>query len=449
MKIRLIPSALAIVAGALVGTTAPAAAAAGVANIARMSTDANGTATSSQIWSYALSPDGAHLAFSAWGHNLLPGVWDAQRNIYNKNIWTNAIERVTDSCCAVPNDHTDVPRYTPDGNGIAFDGMATNLVKNDTNGKQDIFLRSLTSASMIRLNLSSKGGQTNGDASDFAFSPDGRSVAFVSQATNLVTGDINGSIDVFVKDLQTGVVRRVSTTATGRQSYGTNVGVPTFLPDGKSILFHSDARELVPFGWRSEVIEAYIKRLDTGAIRRVCTNRYGEQLSGGCGIAETRNGLRSAFTPDGKFVVMQTASNNIDPLDDGQDTKVYLKSLVGNGIRPLCLTSKGMRANGSCWQPALSPDGTKLLMVTNAPNMGAKNKVPTVVLKDLKSGVVTRVSTNPAGVDPDFKSYAPQFSADGTMIAFMSDATNLVPGGVVSPSPYYQIPNIYLVWMKP
>jgi Tol biopolymer transport system component len=415
-----------------------------------MSTDANGRATSSDVWSFALSPDGAHLAFSAWGRDLLPGVRDTHRNIYNKNIWTNAIERVTDSCCAVPNDHSDAPRYTPDGYGIGFTSMATNLVARDTNGRQDIFRRSLTSAAMNRLDVSAKGGQADGDASDFTFSPNGRSIAFVSSATNLVTGDVNGAPDVFVKDLVTGVVRRVSTSASEQQAYGSLAGAPVFLPDGKSIAFLSDARELVPDGWRNQVVEVFIKRLDTGAIRRACTNGNGEQLSDGCfKIWGTEGFARPSFTRDGRYMVMETMSNNVVAVDDGSKMRVYLKNLVTGGVRSLCLNAAGKLADGACWQPVLSPDGTRVLMVTDAPSMGAKNKVPTVVLKDLRTGAVTRVSTNPAGVDPNYASFAPQFSPDGTMIAFMSRATNLVPGGVVSGSPYYQIPNIYLVWLKP
>lgn len=448
MKTRLIPSALTIVAATLLATASPSAAG-GVSAIVRISTDATGKATASDIWSYALSPDGAHLAFSAWGDGLLPGVRDTVRTIYNKNIWTGAIERVTDTCCAVADDHSDIPLYTPDGGGIGFTSLATNLVAKDTNRRQDVFLRSLTSASMIRLDLNSKGAQANGDAYDFAFSPDGKSVAFTSAATNLVGGDLNGARDVFLKDLATGAVRRVSTGSSGGQSYPFSLGGPTFLPDGKSIAFFSDAPDLVPAGWRRQVVEVYIKRIGSGIVSRACTNAYGEQLNSGCFTLYGDYASRPSFTPNGRSMVMETASDNVLARDDGSRPQVYLKNLVTNAVKPLCVTKAGKPADGACMQPVLSPDGTRLLMVTTAPNMGAKNGVPTVVLKDLKSGAVTRVSTNPAGVAPDFASYAPRFSADGTMIAFLSRATNLVPGGVVSPSPYYQIPNIYLVWLKP
>ena len=79
----------------------------------------------------------------------------------------------------------------------------------DTNGLTDVFVRDRTLATTVPVSVSSAEAQANADSFTAAISADGRYVAFQSGATNLVTGDINGKTDVFVRDLVLGTTSRV------------------------------------------------------------------------------------------------------------------------------------------------------------------------------------------------------------------------------------------------
>ena len=96
---------------------------------------------------------------------------------------------------------------------MAFYSYASNLVENDTNGLVDVFVKDLNTGEITRVNTDVNGVEADSHGFDPVLSADGTKVAFYSDASNLVVGDTdtNGVKDVFVKDLQTGIVTRVST----------------------------------------------------------------------------------------------------------------------------------------------------------------------------------------------------------------------------------------------
>jgi RHS repeat-associated protein len=117
-----------------------------------------------------------------------------------------------------------------DGRYLVFDSTATNLVANDTNAVSDVFIRDRFTGTTSLVSATATGTAGNGSSSDPDISADGRWVTFRSQASNFVSGDANGaSWDIFVKDLQTGAIERVSTTAAGG---GTTYAADTFTRTG-------------------------------------------------------------------------------------------------------------------------------------------------------------------------------------------------------------------------
>ena len=127
---------------------------------------------------------------------------------------------------------------------LAFSSFATNLVEGDFNVTRDVFVRDFTLARTFRVSVSSAGEEGNGSSSDPAVSPDGRYVAFSSNADNLVPDDFNDAPDVFVHDLQTGVTVRVSVTSAGEEHDGFGAHAPHFSDDGQYVAFEADAPNL-------------------------------------------------------------------------------------------------------------------------------------------------------------------------------------------------------------
>jgi Tol biopolymer transport system component len=136
------------------------------------------------------------------------------------------------------------PSISADGRFVAFGSDATNLVGGDTNGWEDVFVRDRRTGKTRRVNLSSAGAQGNDHSFNPSISADGRLVAFGSSATNLVGNDTNGFDDVFVRDRRTGKTRRVSVSSAGTQGDGGNFN-PSTSSDGRFVGFESFAANLV------------------------------------------------------------------------------------------------------------------------------------------------------------------------------------------------------------
>jgi Tol biopolymer transport system component len=131
------------------------------------------------------------------------------------------------------------------GRIVALTSIASNLVPDDTNGEQDVFVRDLRTRRTTRVSVGQDGAQADGGSGFASLSGDGRYVAFDSNATNLVPGDTNGTQDVFVHDRRTGRMKRVSVTAGGDQADRGGQD-PELSADGRFVAFHSDATNLVP-----------------------------------------------------------------------------------------------------------------------------------------------------------------------------------------------------------
>ncbi|MCI0637403.1 MAG: hypothetical protein L0206_26320, partial [Actinobacteria bacterium] len=150
-----------------------------------------------------------------------------------------------DSAGAQANDASDQPSISANGRTVAFRSFASNLVPGDTNGEGDVFVRDLKTGATTRVSVDSTGAQANASSTGQSISANGRTVAFRSFASNLVPGDTNGEGDVFVRDLKTGATTRVSVDSTGAQG-NSNSDSPSISASGRTIVFVSEASNLVP-----------------------------------------------------------------------------------------------------------------------------------------------------------------------------------------------------------
>ena len=112
--------------------------------------------------------------------------------------------------------------WSPDSTRVAFMSWSHELVPGDTNGSRDIFVKNVQTGAIDRVSVSATGAQANNYSEYPAFAPTGNRLVFNSAATNLVVGDNNSAQDVFVKDLSTGAVTAVSVKPSGEFVFGTN-----------------------------------------------------------------------------------------------------------------------------------------------------------------------------------------------------------------------------------
>ena len=252
----------------------------------------------------ALSSDGRFVAFDSDASNLVAGDTNAFRDIFVRDTCLGASAGCTPSTTrvSVASDGTQgngasvVPTISADGRFVVFRSNASNLVVGDTNGAGDVFVRdtclggpTACTPSTIRVSVASDGTQGNaGVFFDLSISADGRFVAFDSDASNLVAGDTNGAVDVFVRETCVGAPTgctpstiRVSVASDGTQANNSSI-TGALSADGRFVAIDSSASNLVA-GDTNGFIDVFLARTGFAA----APARTGAPLSAGTVLTPT------------------------------------------------------------------------------------------------------------------------------------------------------------------
>ncbi len=210
------------------------------------STGTVGNNDSGNIAGADISRGGRFVVFPSGATNLISGYVPAFMDIYLRDRLlgvTSVVSRGLNG--QLSNGGSSQPVCSEDGQMIAFMSAASNLVSGDTNSKIDIFVRNIGTGMTDRVSVSSTLAQGNDWSTSPSISPDGRFVGFMSMATNLVPGDNNGAWDVFMHDRVTRQLERISVNANGLESNGDSYFL-SMSRDAVELVFHSVGSNLVP-----------------------------------------------------------------------------------------------------------------------------------------------------------------------------------------------------------
>lgn len=307
-----------------------------------------------------------------------------------------------------------------DGRFVAFVSNASNLIGGDTNGLPDVFVRDRRAGSTRRVSVSSAGAQGNGNSFSPSISADGRFVAFYSSASNLVGGDTNGSYDVFVRDRQTGKTRRVSVSSAGSQGDGRS-SAPSISANGRLVAFESLASNLVG-GDTNGSSDVFVRDRRTDTTRRISVSSAAVQGDGAS--------VDPSISPDGRLVAFGSLASNLVGGDTNGSSDVFVRDRQTGKTRQVSVSSAGTGGNGQSHAPSISFDGRFVAFYSDASNLvGADaNGTFDVFVRDRQTGRTRRVSVSSTGVEGDGVSTSPSISADGRFVSFDSLASNLVGG---------------------
>jgi Tol biopolymer transport system component len=372
-------------------------------------------------------------SYSLDGVEYAIGQNHAYKSLFSTNATTGVTTRVSVSSSGEEGNAGSGSMYSvsisADGRYVAFASTASNLVADDTNAAADIFVRDRQTGITTRVSVSSSGEQTNGSSSNPSISADGYHVAFVSDASNLVTGDTNGYSDVFVHDRQTGSTTRVSVSSAGVQSDSGSGGYPPSLSaDGRYVAFNSSATNLVP-GDHNNSTDIFVYDSHTSTTERVSVDHNGSE-----GNMDSNSPSISA---DGRWVVFSSAADNLDAGDDAGFQDVFVHDRQTGGTERVSLSSSGEQGNNMSLVPSISADGRYLTFLSYASNLvpGDNNGHPDIFIRDRLLGTTRLVSVSSDGVQGNAASghgggtdYPAPLSADGRYIAYLSSASNLVSG---------------------
>lgn len=360
--------------------------------------------------SAALSADGDVIAFVSMA-SMLPADDNSVADIYslNRTSGTLTLETVTLHGRA-SNGSSLNPQLSGDGRYLVFTSMASNLTPlADDNQAQDVFLRDRRSGMTRRLSVAADGRETNGPSGSAVISGDGAVVAFIAAATNLVNqSDANGAGgDVYLVRLATSEVSRVSLDSEGRQ-FGVSHS-PSLDATGGLLAFAAASASAPggPTDGRPR-IAVYVRDLSSAVTSCLTCASLGE------------DGNPPAFSPrisaDGRFVVFALQSSQ-----SRSDIAVHDRTR----LRTTRITK---HANARSAAPAISSDGSVIVFVSWASDLRCagrcshretdENLLPDVYLFDARTERFTRLSGS--GSDWWTASLAPAIDARGTTSAFSS-----------------------------
>src|SRR5690349_1102715 len=269
--------------------------------------------------------------------------------------------------------------------------------------------------------ISAGSGNVQGDQdSEYpTISADGRVAAFHSPASNLVPADTNATTDVFVRVLVTGSVERVSVDSTGAEANGSSV-LPSLSSDGRFVAFHSWAGNLVP-GDTNGIPDVFLRDRQSGTTELISVG-FGGAVPDGSSAKPVVNG-------NGRFVVYASQASNLIQGDTNFTDDVFLRDRQTGTTERVSVTHSGAQANSSSWWASVSDDGRFVAFDSQATNLvsGDTNANWDVFVRDRQLGTTTLLSLGPASVQGNDLSVVPRISADGRLVAFQSNATNLVP----------------------
>lgn len=463
-----------------------------------VSINAAGTGTANFVsdspW---ISTDGRYVAFRSTATNITSNATNGNAQIFRRDLTTNTTVLISLNSAGTNggNGASSQPSLSSDGSRAAYLSAATDLVAglSDTNGQVDAFARIVNGNTTLACSVSASGvGMGNAATDGTVIAGDGLTVAFRSLASNLVasTVDVTNTPDLFSRNLSNGVTSLISlaTTAAGTADAGSSEIAGSLSDDGRYQVFTSNASDLINgFADSNLVSDIFVRDLQTGAIQVVTLTAAGATANGdseyaiisGNGryvvfrssatnlpngstivgtyqiyrwdritsttalvsknFAGTNGGNDNSDAPtisvDGNRIAFQSSATNLTNLSDGNgNLDVFVRDLTTNSTKLVSVNSAGTGAgNASSSQAVICADGTAVAFLSNATNLATgltdANGVMDAFSRNLTTNttsVVDRSWTGPASINGSSSSSARLTSADGRYVAFTTGATNVV-----------------------
>ncbi len=331
----------------------------------------------------------------------------------------------------------DVSGYSvsADGSQVAF---TTRFLTGELGFKTDVYVYSFGTGAIRLVSKNDQGIIGNG-RSVGGISPDGSTVVFVSESSNIVPGDSNGvpgefglpgvhnGYDVFAYDVASDHVELISKVGPGLDSRTASldsaVGSSAVSADGRYVAFTSRAPNLVNGITVAPGVEN-VYRYDrvTGHVALVSINKTGDGSGNG-------NSNYASISADGNVVAFLSTATNLSDLDTDTLSDIYARDFTINATELVTVNFAGTGpVNAENQTVSLSADGHRIAFQSRFTGLDPvdNNSVDDVFVRDLATHTTYFGSINAAGTGSgDGPSTAPSLSSDGTKVAFSSSATNL------------------------
>jgi hypothetical protein len=287
----------------------------------------------------------------------------------------------------------------------------------DDNAFDDVYVVRLADTSVTRVSIAAAGGtDTNGPSAYPDICGDGRFVVFESAARNLIATDTNNRWDIFRRDMNSTAMIRVSRSSLGSQGNGDSFDARVS-DTGQFVAYVSLATNLVA-GDTNQQADVFTFDVQTGQTRRVQA----------AGVQPNGSSYSPSISGDGNLIAVESDATNLVGADTNDSTDVFVFDRSTGAIVMISKGWDGGQADGPSYRPRISSDGSTVVFESLAANLvpGDTNGFLDVFAADLASGRVTRLSVAEDGTEGNGDSYNAAVNDDGVVVAFQTDASNLV-----------------------
>jgi Tol biopolymer transport system component len=254
-----------------------------------------------------------------------------------------------------------------------------------------------------------------------ALSSDGARIAFATYATNLVPGDTNGSSDIFVRARGEHRDSRVSISTGGAQANDESWS-PVVSGDGTHVAFWSAASNLVD-GDTNDVPDVFVRDMVAHTTTRASVSNRGGEQDTSQPLKVRRNTV--TISDDGRYVAFQSTASTLAAGDTNGKSDCFVRDTVNDTIEAISVDRAGRTANGDSEECSISGDGSLLAFASDATDIlpsdaALSEPISRIYLRDLRASTTTLVSRNSAG-PLTTPAWAPRFSHDGDRIVFATE----------------------------
>lgn len=390
----------------------------------RISVDSDGKQANCQSVDGAMNGNGRFVVFNSCANNLVKTSTAPWGQVYLRDRTARKTRLLSQNVKGQAGDRDSVnPTVSENGRYVVFASSAGNLGVGNPNFVRQVLRLDRQSGKFARVSVNRKtGGAPNASSGEAhsAVSDNGRFVAFVSRATNLVKApDKSDTTDVYLRDMREHETFLVSRTMTGDAAGGGNVGISA---NGRYVVFDSFSDEITAddtISGQDSFLYDRVSKTFVNLSRNAIFNGYPQ--AGGSAVTISGNADEVCFTGSGgagDFYYQIWCTNMSYAGGVPQTPTAYVKvTAVPNG------------PNGDSGHPVLNRGGGWVAFASSATNLGPHdtNKSSDVYLAQI-GGAISRVSVTYRGKQSDqgVSQYTIDISDHAGTLLFDSPSTNLV-----------------------
>lgn len=325
-------------------------------SVGRGGADSDGSSTSPSI-----SANGRYVTFTSGAENLVGNDGNGASDVFRRDLRTGRTVRVSVGLGGVPAGRiVSSSSVSGDGNRVAFQVFAGG------SGFQ-VYARDIAAGTTMKVSRAVRGGQADGNSFNPTISANGRYVAFLSAASNLVARDGNGFADVFRRDLAIARTILVSKDRLGGAADSDAMhGPPSISPRGRFVAFFSSATDMVAGDTNGEP-DVFRRDLAARTNQRISVDSAGNQVFGFGNF----HIVRTSVSAGGRYVAFSSDSSGLAPNDHNGQPDVFLRDVVAGTTTLVSVATSGESPNGFSTEPALSADARYVAFSSDAPGLTA------------------------------------------------------------------------------